>query len=390
MSISSLSSSNGNKFTTIIIYVLALLGVASIVYFGGGTLQNMGGIGGIGGKATLSVENMFEEAEVFINDASVGRTPFTADDIKPGEARIAIKTANRQYETTITLLPNSQSVINRDLGVSENFSSGQDFWIEKSNSQTVLSITSEPGNAGIFIDNSEIGKTPFSSSTLTPGEYDLRIEQAGYESQSARIKIVKGHNLNIAVKLFPIPVPAKVNMMEGSDSLYEVISANNLVISDTQNWAKAVAYWNVTRGVNLAGLGVNKEPVFDYYIDYKGDLYTRSGDAIMSPAGYEELTEAKKGAYLGRTSDPAGLTTQATTTYETFRANIPGGKKAKVIETGTGWLRVRDVAGLNGVEVARVDVGGEYSVLEEQTEWIKIQVSETVQGWVSKTFVTIL
>ena len=66
-----------------------------------------------------------------------------------------------------------------------------------------------------------------------------------------------------------------------------------------------------------------------------------------------------------------------------------GGKKAKVVETGTGWLRVRDAAGLNGVEIARVTVGQEYQVLEETTGWVKIKVSDTVQGWVSSDYVEV-
>jgi hypothetical protein len=151
-----------------------------------------------------------------------------------------------------------------------------------------------------------------------------------------------------------------------------------------------VIYWNKTRGINLAGTGINKEPVFDYYLDYKGDIYNKDGELIKDPADYEQLKNAERGAYLGRTSDGNGLSQAAKETLQNIgEIGTSGEKTVTIKQTGTGWLRVRDVAGLTGGEVARVDVGGSYKLLEEQEEWVKIMVSDTVQGWVSKTYVDI-
>jgi len=91
-----------------------------------------------------------------------------------------------------------------------------------------------------------------------------------------------------------------------------------------------------------------------------------------------------KGAFLRRAGDGAGLTEAA----KTALADLQGvaGKKAKILETGTGWLRVRDAASLNGKEVGRVDVGKEYAILEEATGWVKIKVDDKISGWVSSTY----
>ncbi len=371
-----------------IIYLLGIASVGLIIYFGGDIVQS---INNLRGKAALTVDSPGIEAEVIINNKSAGNTPFEKSDIKPGETKIAIKGENRQYETTLKILPNTHTLVNRDLGVSDNFSSGQIFWFDEKNSSTVLSVTSEPSGASVFIDNSELGKAPFSTATLTPGEYDLRVEMQGYEPQTTRFKVQKGYNLNISVKLFPLPVPAKVNLFEGSQNLYDLSTNNSVISSDIQNWVNAIIYWNKTRGINLAGLGVNKEQVFDFYLDHKGDLFDKEGNLIMSPTDYEKLQGAEKGAYLGRGTENAGLTNEAKETYEKLTSGsfAIGGKTAKVKDTGTGWLRVRDAAGLGGTEIARVDVGKSYSVIEEQTEWVKIKVSETITGWVSKTYLEI-
>jgi hypothetical protein len=388
MSITTLSSQkSGFNFSQLALYFFALIGVASIVYYGGNIIKN---IDNLKGRSAVKIESANSEAEVSINGKVVGKTPYFSKDAIAGETTVVLRTDDRQYETVLNFLPNSEVIINRDLGVSENFSSGQNFWIEKSASQTVLSITSEPTGASIFIDNTEVGRTPYSSSNLSAGEYDVRIEMTGYEGQMAGIKIQKGFNLNIAYKLFPIPVPAKVSLMEGSESLYNLTMNNTAVTADAENWAKAVHYWNITRGVNLAGSGVNKDPVFDYYVDHKGDLYDRNATSIATKEDFSRLKEISKGAYLGRTSDGEGVTPQAKEALKALsEAGIAGGKTATVKQTGTGWLRVRDNAGLAGVEIARVDVGKKYSILEETTEWVKIKISDTVSGWVSKTYVDI-
>ena len=63
------------------------------------------------------------------------------------------------------------------------------------------------------------------------------------------------------------------------------------------------------------------------------------------------------------------------------------GTKVKILETGTGWLRVRAGAGLGFDEVVKVDEGKEYKLLEDKGDWVKIQVDDKVSGWVSSTYV---
>ena len=387
MPITSLTPKKDVYLSSIIIYLLAILGIAFIVYFGTDVIKN---IGNLKGKSVFQTLSQYQDAEVLVNGKSLGTTPYESNDITAGENKITVKTPTRQYDTTINFLSNTQVVVNRDLGVTEMFSSGQNFWIEKSSSGTVLSITSDPSNVSIYIDEAEIGKTPFSNNTLTPGEYDLRLESPGYETQIGRIKIQKDYNLNVAIKLFPIPVPAKVDLMEGSQNLYSASTATGAVYSDVGSWIKAAIYWNKTRGINLAETGVNKEPVFDYYLDYKGDVYNNEGELIRDPAGHEQLKGATRGVYMGKSSDGTGLSQAAKETYQTLSGlGTIGEKMATIKETGTGWLRVRDQAGLSGTEIARVDVGGSYKLLEEQEEWIKLKVSDTIEGWVSKAYVEI-
>jgi len=111
-----------------------------------------------------------------------------------------------------------------------------------------------------------------------------------------------------------------------------------------------------------------------------------AGNIINDDTDLKKLSEAKKGAYLRRVSDGAVLSESAKKTYEKVKGAVSG-KKIKVLDTGLGWLRVRDLPNLNGKELAKVNVGEQFLVLEEKPGWTKIKVSETVQGWVSSDYV---
>src|SRR3989344_2443376 len=263
-SVTALQYQNKPKAIKILVYVVLVVGMGLIVYFGGDVIKNLGNLRG---KSALSITVLEGEAKVLLNNEEIGKTPLESQTIRSGENKVTVKGDAISYETSINFLPNTQVVINRDLGVSDVFSSGQDFWMEKSDGTAVLNVITEPSKASVYIDNTKGGETPYSPRTLIDREYDLRLEAAGYESQSARIKIQAGHKLSISVRLFPSPVPAKIALLEGADSLYDIYSANPAATANPATWVKAILYWNKIRGINLSGAGVNKDPVFDYFID---------------------------------------------------------------------------------------------------------------------------
>lgn len=383
---------NDNKpISTVLIYFLGILGIALVVFFGGEVFKYLGGFGG---KAGLTVEVVNEEAIVLINNKEVGKTPFESKNIKSGTNTVTVRGTSAQYQTTIKFLPSKKGQtfavgMVRDLGISDVFSSGQEFWFDKDNPNDTLRIVSEPSGASVFIDGSEIGKTPFSSAAITTGDYELKISLDGYETQTTRLHIQKGYTLNGSIKLFPYPVPSVVVAFEGSAGLYDASSDNTALTSDTQSWVAGILYWNKTRGINIDSVGLNKEKIFDYFVDYNGNIFNSEGNLIQTKEEFDSLVDTRRGAYLGRKSDGEGITKEARDALNTLSALGLASKTATILETPTGWLRVRSEASLNGTELTQVTSGSSYAVLEETTGWVKIKVSETVTGWVSSTYVTV-
>ena len=127
-------------------------------------------------------------------------------------------------------------------------------------------------------------------------------------------------------------------------------------------------------------------------MDYKGNVFDKLGNPVTTKEDFANLKSAKKGGYLGRTIDGEGITQQASEAIALVGSGevvVGGTKSAKINSTPTGWLRVRNIPGLNGSEIARVNVGDTYSILEQQTGWLKIKVSQTLEGWISSDYVTI-
>ena len=55
----------------------------------------------------------------------------------------------------------------------------------------------------------------------------------------------------------------------------------------------------------------------------------------------------------------------------------------QILSTPTGWLRVRQGAGVSFPEIARIKPEEEYPLLEEKDGWFKIQLNDKQVGWIS-------
>ncbi|MFA5776378.1 MAG: PEGA domain-containing protein [Patescibacteria group bacterium] len=380
------SSVTGKKSRTrnIVAFIVTAFGVILTSYFGYILVSRSNSPSS---KPYLYADVYYGKAKVFVNDKEVGETPLENFVVKKGSNKVKLESNGKPYETTISFLAGLPTLVKRDLGTDEVFSSGLDLWYEKSSSANTLSVISQPSEAIVFIDGTEAGKTPFSTDKLTAGSYDVRLEKEGYEPQSGRLNVIKDQKINASFKLFPMPAPITVKIMDGSTNLYDIYSNNSFVTSSPQSWAKALIYWNKTRGINIMGYGINRELVFSYILDFDGKFYDTSG-VIVEPN--KVLLGDGKIAYLRRESDGAGISSQAKESLAKIGTSISIGKTAKVKDTSTGWLRVRSQPSLAGAEVGRLNIGDTVSVLEEKPGWLKIKSTAGLEGWASSDYLQLL
>jgi hypothetical protein len=61
-------------------------------------------------------------------------------------------------------------------------------------------------------------------------------------------------------------------------------------------------------------------------------------------------------------------------------------KKVKILDTPTGFLRVRKEPSVNSDELAQVKPGEIYVVVDSQSGWYKISYTESADGWISSQY----
>lgn len=383
-SVRDLNKKDGLELKNIVAFLITFVGVILSAYFAYLLLIKPKNLP----KPYLLADVYYGEAKVFVDDKEVGTTPIENLVVKKGQRKVRLESKEGiVYESVFDFLPGYPVLIRRDLGIDNVFSAGLDAWVEKSKGGTLLSIISDPSGAKVFIDGAELGVTPFSTDKLTEGAYEIRVEKEGYEPVSERLSVIKDKKVNISFKLFPLPISASVNLLPGSSNLYDIVASNPVVFENPSLWAKGLIYWNKTRGINILGYGINREPVFKYILDYNGVFYDLEANKV-DPASIA-LGDGKI-AYLRPPSDNQALTDKAKESLSKLGQGVSLIKKAKVKDTPTGWLRVRKEPSLAGVELGKVNAGEILEVLETRAGWVKVKTKDGLEGWCASDYLQLL
>lgn len=366
--------SKNTAFKKAAVIAISLAGIVVLALLSVNLFKSKGRIAGYSG---LSADSIYGKADAFIDGEKIGTTPIDAQKIDPGNHTLKLKGVEQMYETSIHFTAGSQVIVNRDLGVSTDFSSGQNFWFDSKDLSSKINVISDPPQAAVFIDDVEVGKTPYSSTALTDGEYNLKISKAGYETQNARIKIQKNFKLNVSIKLFLLPVSDKPVLLENSKVIYDLSSDNNSLVLDIPAWVKGASYWIRTRNVI---------PKYAYFLDYLGNIYDPSAK-LLSSADPVVLKEGEFVGYLGRKSDQ-GMSKEASAAAVRISGAETSLYKVQINKTALGWLRVRSAAGLNSTEIGRLNSGDQVDVLKETKGWLEVRMPNGTNGWISGSYVT--
>lgn len=76
----------------------------------------------------------------------------------------------------------------------------------------------------------------------------------------------------------------------------------------------------------------------------------------------------------------------ASATIASPSASIITTTKVLILNTPTGFLRVREAASIAAVEIAQVKPGESYDLLDEKDNWYKIKIDDKTSGWISSQY----
>ncbi len=242
-----------------------------------------------------------------------------------------------------------------------------------------LQITSSP-KAQVYINGKLFGETPLclcvAKDMLGTGEYTIRLvpKEGSFEPFQRKITIS----------------PKVLTVVDRSFSQTALSQASIITLSkieDSKDAQISVISFPADSQVYLDSDLVGQSPVLlknitesDHEIKVVRQGYKDKIVRIRTVLGYK--LEAV--VYLG--IDPQVATSSATLISSPSATPSTGKKTVTILDTPTGFLRVRENPSVGSIEAGRVNPDEVFDLLDEQTGWYKIKLKSGVEGWISAQY----
>ncbi|MBU1085673.1 MAG: PEGA domain-containing protein [Candidatus Beckwithbacteria bacterium] len=158
-------------------------------------------------KSALSVTTS-PKATIFLDGEHLGSTPYYNEKLKSGQYVLKIVPestgqALNPWEGRITLSPSILTVVNRELGLTADSSSGEILSFEPlaDKNATSISVVTTPDGAVVNLDGEPKGFAPLSIDNISEGDHVLVITSPGFKQKTIKAKTVKGNKLIASVQL---------------------------------------------------------------------------------------------------------------------------------------------------------------------------------------------
>lgn len=175
-------------------------------------------------------------ARVYVNNQLAGDTPVEQSKLQPGTHRVRLEPHDQHlqtHEVIVKLYPNTQSVINWQLGTTVDEHAGVVLELEPAQHVDTphLIVQSNPDISIVQIDGKSAGLTPVIENGLADGEHELQVSAPGYLRTKHFVRLIRGYTLRATVTLpreaSPIPSnPTTEQEAQGEGSASESISVS--------------------------------------------------------------------------------------------------------------------------------------------------------------------
>lgn len=267
-----------------------------------------------------------------------------------------------------------------------------------------LQITTEGSEANVILNGESQGSTPFLHQGLTPGRYAIKLEpqDPNYLPYEATIDLAEGTLAVVSWKFAP-------SLEESQGLIYEMKPADvrgetSLAIS-TQPDGAIVSVDDESRGFSPVLLRDITPGSHSFFISLPG--YIELKQSVQVVENFQMIVRVKLGRDASLSSDTETATDSAEATASAqldedeesttsarsknleTSSKIPAEAEGTltVVETGTGWLRVRESASASSNELTKVDVGDSFPYFDVQSGWYEIEYEAGKRGWVSGQYI---
>lgn len=219
--------------------------------------------------------------------------------------------------------------------------------------------------AQVIVDGKQLGLTPYKNIGLKEGEYQIELKDASTSASWKSTVKLNGGTLTV--------VNRDLNL-DSSNQEGEVITlekGSGVTISSVPGGAKVL----------VDGEDKGQTPLFLPHLATGNHLFLFSKEGFIKRTVRATLTE---GFGINIMVDLA----QQQIDPLPSAAPIQTAPKLKVLQTPTGFLRVRETPSTGGKEITRVSPGDELTLLEEtNSSWNKVKTSDGKEGYVSSQYI---
>lgn len=249
--------------------------------------------------------------------------------------------------------------------------------INRQGGKGALQVTSKP-KAQVFLDENMIGETPLALTELPElldvGEYRLRIVpiDKNLRPYEDKITIYKGA-LTVVDRTFEKALQASTGSVITLTDIDDKSKSEIMIISFPKD-AQVILDGN--------DMGVTPKLIEDVTIS--------DHEIKIIKDGYREKVVKVKAVPGKRIEVTAtlGLRTDLTEQEEaTVSATLK--KQVEILDTPTGFLRVRDSASLNSSQIGTVSPGEKFDFVSETEAWYQILLTDDTTGWISSEYAQI-
>lgn len=262
-----------------------------------------------------------------------------------------------------------------------------------------LQIVTVP-ESSVFVNTQAVGRTPFNQS-FAPGQYEVKLIPLAIDSVASTSAVTWQGKVDISARQYTF-VRRELNNTE-IESAGEVLTVRKADVPiaagtgdieiQTEPPGAIVTLDGEDVGVSphtIRGVTIGAHEVSVYLPKMKrrtiqtnveGNGYVtvlkfNLGLDVDFDKRFElaKILEASTSAKLPDIPAASPTTTEKKPT------------KVTILDTPTGYLRVRDEGSLNGKEVTRVKPGESYPYLDQVGSWVKIKLTDS-EGWVAGEYV---
>lgn len=251
---------------------------------------------------------------------------------------------------------------------------GLAYFLSNSSGKGALQVTSTP-KSQVYLDGKLIGETPFCKcelpDMLKSGEYAIKLvpKENGSSSFEEKIKITKS-----------VLTAVDRTFGKGATSHGSIITLTPLEDEKTTQLL-------VHTFPDRADLLLDSSPKGTTALLLK-DVTPSDHTLKLIKSGYSEKTVRIR-TVLGYKLEAfvtLGINDEIIKSASPAATLTPQKQKVIILETPTGFLRVRESASLDSREIDRVNPGETFEVESETKDWFEIKLADGKTGWVSRQY----